>query len=341
MYRRTATAVVALTATAGLLAGCGGGSSSGAKTNTGNLSASTAAGQLAAAVSALGQAKTLTVSLKVDATSRQVLRFEQQRHAALTAKQAAAIAGATVTLEVVAPSGKTISQISGLSSVGGTNISLVDNGANVLSLRAVGQTAYLQLNLKDLLTALNQDQMYRQIVGAGTQLPAFLSAAVHGKWISLPLSTLAGVAPRPTATSSAQSSQFIEKLKALLTNDVTVTKTTSGGTDTYTLTANIRTFAGDFKSGLGGSIPGLGSVFTSTKVAKLPNRNVTMTATVTGGALTGLTIDLGQLTTTGHGTLPLQMGFAQSGPAITAPSGAVAVDPTQLTQILGAFGGGL
>lgn len=341
MHRPTATAVVALTATAGLLAGCGGGSSGGAKTNTGDISASTAAGQLASAVSALGQATTLTVGLKVDATSRQVLAFERQRHATLTAKQAAAIAGATVTFELMAPNGQTVSQISGLSSVAGANIAVVDNGASVLSIRVVGQTTYLQLDLKDLLTALDQQQMYRQIVGAGAQLPSFLSAAVQGKWISLPLSTLTSVAPRPSATRSAPTNQFIEKLKALLTNDVTVTKTTSAGTDTYTLTANLRTLAGDFSSSIGGSVPGLGSVLTSARVSKLPNKNVTLTATVTSGALAALTFDLGQLSTTGRGALPIQLSFTRSGPAITAPSGAVAVDPAQLAQVFGALGGGL
>ena len=73
----------------------------------------------------------------------------------------------------------------------------------------------------------------------------------------------------------------------------------------------------------------------------MPNKDVTLNATVTDGALTSLSFDLGQLAKNGKGSLPIQLTFTRSGPTISAPSGAVAVDLSQLGQLLGAFSGGL
>src|SRR3569623_2556805 len=111
MFRRTATAVVALTATAGLLAGCGGSSSGGGSTPAANDSGASPAAELRSAITALGPASTLTTTLKLGADGSQLLDFvhSQDKSANLTASQAALIAGAAVSFEIAAPSGKTLS----------------------------------------------------------------------------------------------------------------------------------------------------------------------------------------------------------------------------------------
>src|SRR5690242_12578747 len=212
MFRRTATAVVALTATAGLLAGCGGSSSGGTSKPAANDSGASPAAELSSAITALGQASTLTVSLKVGATGSELLDFvkSQDKSAKLTSQQADLIAGAAVSFEVAAPDGKTLSQLSGLSNSGAANISVTDNGTNYFTIRFVDQTLFVQADLKNFLNAIGQQEAFRQIESAGGQLPQFMSALVNGKWISLPLSTLkslssslgGGIGSTPDATQS-------------------------------------------------------------------------------------------------------------------------------------------
>lgn len=348
MFRRSATAVVALTATAGLLAGCGS-SSSGGNAATSNVSGASAAAELSSALTALGQASTLTASLKLGATGSQFLHFvkSQNKSAHLTADQANVIAGSSINVELAAPSGKTLSDLSstgGLSKSGAVDISVVDNGKTFFTLRSVNQVVYLQADVKDFLNAIGKSAAYRQIQSAGGQLPSFVGALVQGKWVSLPISTLKALgsslgAGVPSTTNPTQNNQLLDQLKSLLTKDVTVTKSSSGSTDTLTLTTNLRSFVGDFTTGLAASIPGAGSALSSANLSTVPDKNVSLVATVTSGALASLSFDLGQVAKTAGGTLPIQLSFSRSGPAISAPSGAVAVDLSQLGGLLGAFGG--
>ncbi|HVX70065.1 MAG TPA: hypothetical protein VHA79_10275 [Mycobacteriales bacterium] len=350
MFRRSATAVVALTAAAALLTGCGGSSSAGGTSKpAANDSGASPAAELSSAVSALGQASTLTTSLKLDASGSELLDFvrSQDKSADITAQQANLIAGAAISFQVAAPSGKTLSSMSGLSNGdGAANISLSDNGKAYFTIRFVDKTLYVQADLKDFLNAIGQQETFRQIQSAGGQLPGFVSALVQGKWISLPLATLkslssslgGGIASSKPDSSQAQ--DLLDKFKSLLTKDVTVTRASSGGTDTLTITTNLKAFLGDFSDTFASSIPGAGAALSSADLAKVPDKEVSIVATVSDGAMTGLSFDLGQLAKKSGSSLPLQLGFSQSGPSIDAPSGAVAVDLSQLGGLLNAFGGG-
>lgn len=346
MPRRIAIVIAAVTATTGLVAGCGGGSSGGSTPTSNNSSLSPAA-ELSSAVSSLGDAQTLTASLELGASGSQLLSFvkDQDSSAHLTAQQASEIAGLQLTFEVAAASGRNLSSLSGLSNSGSTDISLVDNGKDLLSLRLVQQVLYIQADLKDILNDLNQASAYRQITSAAGQLPPFMTALVNDKWIKLPLSTLKSLgsqlgAGTPPSASSGKSNQFIDALKSLLTKDVTVTRTSSGSSDQLTLTANLRKLAGDITTTLGNEIPGAGSVLGKTDLSNVPDKSVTLDATVTDGSLSALSFDLGQIAKSGQRTLPLQLSFAKSGPDISAPSGAVAVDLSSLGSLLGAFAQG-
>ncbi|HVT22212.1 MAG TPA: hypothetical protein VHE57_12585 [Mycobacteriales bacterium] len=345
MFRRTATAVVAVTASAGLLVGCGGGSSGGGSTPAANNAGAAPAAELSSAITSLGQASTLTASLKLDATGSELLDFvhSQDPKADLTSSQAGLIAGAALTFEVAAPKGKTLNELSGLSNSGAVNIAVSDNGKDFFAIRFVGQTLYLQADLKDFLNAIGQEEAFRQIQSGGGQLPGFVQALVQGKWVSLPLSTLKSLtgalgggigSPKPS-----EANHLVDQLKALLTKDVTVTRSSSGGTDTLTLTTNLRSFAADITTAFK-SVPGAGAALDSTDLSAVPDKDISMVATVTDGALSTLSFDLGQLADKGGSSLPLQLAFTRSGPAITPPSGAVAVDLQQLGGLIGAFGGG-
>jgi hypothetical protein len=60
---------------------------------------------------------------------------------------------------------------------------------------------------------------------------------------------------------------------------------------------------------------------------------------VTDGALSQLSIDLGQFDPKRSVHLPVVVDFTQSGSSISAPSGAVPVDTAQLAELLGSLGG--
>jgi hypothetical protein len=350
MPRRTAIAAVVLTATASLLAGCGGSSSGGGgTTSTSNNTSLSPQAELTSAVQSLGSASTLTASIKLNATGSQVLSFikAQDKTVHLTAAQATEIAGISVNFEVAAPSGKTLADMSSLSTGGGAaNISIADGGKTLVSIRFVNKALYVQADLKDVLNAIGQASAYRQIQAASGQLPGFVGALVQGKWVSLQLSALKSLtgslgAAVPATPDAAKSHQLLAAIESLLTKDVTVTRTTSGSTDNLTLTANLRTLAGDFTSTLGSVVPAAGAELSKTNLSNVPNKNVTLDATVSSGALTSLSFDLGQIAKSGNGTLPLELAFARTGAAISAPTGAVPVDLSSLGSLLGAFAGGL
>jgi hypothetical protein len=347
MPRRTAFAAVVLTATASLLAGCGGGSSGGGSTNTSNDSSLSPQAELTSAVQALGNASTLTASLKLGASGSQVLSFvtAQDKSAKLTSAEAAEIAGISLNFEVSAPSGQKLSQLTGLTSEGAANISVVEGAKSLITIRFINKTLYLQADLKDVLNALGQASTYRQMTAAAGQLPGFLGALVQGKWVSLPLSTLkqltGSLGSVASATpNSADSSRFLSAIEGLLTKDVTVTRTSSGSTDNLTLTANLRTLAGDVTSTFATLVPGAGAALGKADVSSAPNKNVTLDATVTNGTLSTISFDLGQIAKSGNGTLPIELAFTPSGTAISAPSGATAVDLSTLGSLLGSLGGG-
>jgi hypothetical protein len=350
MPRRAALSALALTATVSILAGCGSGSSSGNTGSTGgstNNSTGAPATELTDAITALGNASTIDAVLKINGSGSDLQSFVKQQDPStkLTSTQAAEIAGVQVEIEAAAPSGKTLSDING-STAGTSNITITDQGTALFTLRVVNKTLYFQIDAKDLLDKLGQSASYAQIQAAGPQLPAFAQALFQGKWVSLPQSTAKSLSNQLGVSSSSSGNQtaasaLLGKLKTLLTKDVTVTRSTSGSTDVLTLSGNTRTLASDFASTFASSIPGAGAALGSANLSKVPSKTLSLKASVTGGALSGLTIDVGQFAKSGGGSLPIALTIAQSGPAITAPSGAVPVDLSQLTQLLGSFGGGL
>jgi hypothetical protein len=355
MQRRTSLAMLALASSVALVAGCGSsssGGSTGATTTTGgtgsNNSTQSPSAELTSAFSALGKASTLTSSFKLGATADNIKTLAGSQGATITDSQAAAIAGAQISVEVQAPSGKTLSD---LSSGGGTgaavDFTVSDNGTNFLTLRSLNKTLYLQVDLKDLLSTIGESSALSTVQGleANPQFPAFVKALIDGKWVSLPTSAATGLAGGATGGSSAnpqQEAAVVNGLKQILANDVTVTRTSTGSTDVLKLTANSKTVATDFISTITAAVPSAALALGSTDPSQIPSKDITLGATVTGGALTQLSIDIGQFAPANKPlTLPIQLNFSQSGSAITAPSGAVPVDTAQLSQLFGSFAGGL
>jgi hypothetical protein len=223
-----------------------------------------------------------------------------------------------------------------------------DNGTNWVSLRSVNKIIYLQVDLKDLLTAIGESSALSTVQGlqSNPQFPAFLKALIDGKWVSLPESAASGLtggASSGSSSSPQQTQAIVNAMKQILTNDVTVTRASTGSTDVLKLTANSKTVATDFINALTAAVPTAALALGSTDTSQIPSKDITLGATVTGGALSQLSIDLGQFAPAKDqpATLPVDLNFAESGAAITAPSGAVAVNTTELTQLFGSLAGGL
>jgi hypothetical protein len=347
MYRRTATALIALTTTAGLVAGCGGSSSGGseahgtpaATTTAAPVALTGAAAKLATAVSRLSDASTLTTSLKLGATADQLMAFgrAQSDDSRLTADQARKIADAALTITVAAPAGQTLGDITGLSKSGAANIALVEGGQTWVNFRFVDKVLYLQADLEDLLTALGKQKTYRQIERGRSKYP-FLDKALDGGWLSLPLSALtqSGATSALPTPDAAQARSFIDSLKSLLTSDVTVTRKSGRHDDTYTLTTNLRKISADLMAKFR-AVPGAADALGADDLSKVPDRDVSLVATVRKGKLTGLSFDLAQLAKVQKPALPIRMTFKASHRGIAAPAGATPVDLTALYGLV--YGG--
>lgn len=354
MQRRTSLAMLALASSVALVAGCGGSSSGGSTGSTTvggtgtNNSTQAPSAELTSAFSALGKASTLTTSLKLGATADVIKSLASSSGSTLTDDQANAIVGAQISVEVQAPSGKTLSDLSAGGTGGAVNFTVSDNGTNWLSVRSVNKILYLQVDLKDLLNAIGESSALSQVTSleSSPQFPAFAKALLDGKWVSLPesfASSLTGSSSSGSSASPQQAQAVINGLKQILTNDVTVTRTSSGSTDVLKLTANSKTVATDFINAVTSAVPTAAAALGSTDTSQIPSKDITLGATVTGGALSQLSIDLGQFAPAKDqpASLPVDLDFAQTGPAITAPSGAVAVNTTELTQLFSGFAGGL
>jgi len=347
MPRRATLSALAVTASVALIAGCGGGSSGGGSTGGTNNSSSAPATELTSAIDALGSASTIDAIIKLTGTGSDLRAFVKQQEPTtkLTAAQAAEIAGIQIELEATAPSGKTLSGLGGSSGAGASNITISDQGKSLITLRVVNKTLYFQVAAKDLFDKLGQSASYAQIQAGASQLPTFAQALIQGKWVSLPETTAKSLGNQLGGSSSGSGNQavaaaLLSKLKVLLTKDVTVTRTSSGSTDELTLTGNTRTLAGDFVRTFASTVPAASSLATP-DVSNVPSKTLTVKASVSGGALAGISVDLGQFAKSGSGSLPISLTIARSGPSISAPSGAVPVDVAQLGSLLGAFGGGL
>lgn len=353
MHRRTSLTVLALVSSAALIAGCGSSSSGGTTTTPGgtgaNDSSQSPSAELTSAFSALSKSSTLTASIKLGANASQIKSFASSTGAHLSDTEANAIAGAQISIELQAPSGKTLSDLGSSSGSGSSaDFTISDNGTNLVSIRSVNKTLYLQVDLKDLLNTIGQSSTLSQLqtLEANPQFPSFAKALLDGKWVSLPqsaASSLTGTTSSSSSPSPQQEQAILNGIKRILTNDVTVTRTATGATDVLKLTANSKTVLTDFLTTITTAVPSAALALGSTDTSQIPSKTITLGANVTGGALSQLSIDLGQFAPPKNQpvTLPIDINFAQSGAAITAPSGAVAVNTTQLSQLFGAFAGGL
>jgi hypothetical protein len=350
MGRRPSQAVVALASATALLAGCG--AATNAQTvspmsGTNNSSQQPAA-ELRHAVSALGNASTLTTTVKLGTTAKILGPILTSLGADLTPTQVAALAGAQISLEVAAPDGETINDLAKKPASAAVDFTVSSNGTTYVELRHVNKTIYLQVDVKDLLTLVGDPGEYATLQAKAANLPAFVQALLNDKWISLPDATLSllkslgggGLGSATTATPNlARSLNLIAALRTLLTHDVQVTRLSAGTTDRLQLTAHSRVLARELVLDLHAVFPRIGHRLHGGRLGRIPNVKVRLRANVVHGALSKLSINIGQYSKSHKIHVPLEVLFARSGPEISAPSGAVPVDLSGLLGLASLAGG--
>jgi hypothetical protein len=348
--RRLSLAAIALAGTVAVLAGCG------AAINTApfnpasgtNHSSQPPNAELKGAILALGDAPTLTTTISLGTTANVLGPILTSLGATLTPAQVAVLAGGQLTVEVAAPKGKRIKDISRTDESAAYAFTMSANGTTYLSVRRLDKTLYLQVDAKDLFTLVGQAGRYAGLEAKSATLPTFVQALLTDKWVSVPDATLSllkslqgrgfGAAPSPTP-SSRELPNLVSELATIFTRDVTVTRLSAGSTDRLQVTANSRVIAAALRGLLAAARPGAPQGRPLTRPGRLPNGNVTVLANVVHGALSELSVNLGQYVTHRTVNVPLDVTFVRSGATISAPSGAVAVDTVGLIGLFGLLSG--
>lgn len=344
MRSRPLILAAAVASTLAVTAGCGSGSSGG------SARPASAQQELNDGFSALGDASTLTTTVKLGVTPQQLVALSQQGGGSpLTLAQAEKISTAQLIVETRAPSGKTIGQLAQQqtgATAGSTEISILDAGQPYVQVVSVNQVSYIRSDLRGILTLFNEQRLFGTVAARVKTLPPFVQAFVAGKWVSLPnrtLSSLEGLAGSSQGVqppNSTQRKQLFTDLQQVLAKDVTTTRASTGSTDHLVLTADSRKLLVDVLHAVASVVPGIGSRLAGATPQSIPERQVHLDAYVADNVLTGLSFDFGQFAKKQPTHAPLTISFARSGPSISAPSGAVAVDTNQLSSLIGALAGG-
>ena len=334
---------ISAVAAVGLLAGCGSGTSA---TKTASEDPKTA---FSSGLDGLGNTDALTVTLKLDASSDQLVALSKEDPSGtpLTAKQAQELSTASVVIETKTTDGSKLSTATGSSpSKAAFRLAVQDSGSSLAEIRSLDNTLFVQADLKTLLDIFGKSKQYGDLTARTSSLPPFVQAFVQGKWVSLDLNSLKSLASQFGASASTnpqQNQKLLNDLKATLGRDVTVTRVgTDDQGDHLKVTAQSRTLVDDIVKTVQADMPSAGLATNALKPSSVPDHSVVIDAWVKDGALSKLSLDLVQFAKPGEAKagdhLPVVLTFDKSGDDIGKPSGAVAVDTSQLFTLLGALG---
>jgi hypothetical protein len=320
---RWPTVLATLVALVGLVA-CGG-SSGGGSPKDGLLTG----------VDGVAKADRLTTTIRLDTTPAAIQSLASDGGTSLSPALASVIAGANIVVETVRGSGGTA-----------VDLSAVANGSTLLELRSINDTLYLHGDVRGIFTLINKKSAYANLQAQTKTMPSFVQAAVNGKWVSLPASTLSSLASLSGGAASSAPSRgpkLLADLKRAIDRHVTVT---TAGTDSrgthYVLHADTKAIASDLSAAIQDGVPG-GGLLSQRLPTTVKHNDVELDAWVRAGALSELSINLLQFGDTSKvpsgTTLPLTISFDRTGDDITAPAGVTPVDLTQLGTLFGALTG--
>lgn len=308
-------------------------------------------GKLSASVSNLTDSDALTVTLKLEASAAALQQLARSQKQTLSAADAQAIAGLNVIFATKTTNGQKLSAIKpGSSNSANVSVQVVDSGRSLAELRVVDGNLYLKGDVRTILNLAHRSATYAQLQARAQKLPGFVQALIAGKWVSLSGDALKGLASQFGVTPSqspgtSQSQKLLSDLRGIIDRDVTVSPHGSDSRgDHLVVSGNIRTLATDLMTSVQSAVPGGAALGNQLKPQKVPSRVVTVDTWVKDGKLAEVSLDLLQFAQPGQAPagahVPLALTFSGTADDISAPSGATAVDLSQLGSLLGAFGGG-
>lgn len=336
--------IVVTAATALVVAGCGGGAST---TSTKDPKAAFSAG-----LSGLSKTDALTVTLKLETTADALIGFSKEDKSGnvLDPTVAKEIATAEVVFETKTLNGKNLDELKpGDTNATAARFEIKDNGNTYAELRTRDNTLFAQADVKGALGLFQKANVYTELQARAGTMPPFVKALVDGNWVSLDLNVLKSLAGQLGAGAAASpnpaiAQKLVAALKDVLQRDVTVTRVgTDDQGDHLRLSAQSRAFVADLVHAVGGAIPGGELILSKFKATDVPDHSIVVDAWISDGALAKLSLDIAQFAPADQvkpgDKLPVVLTFDRSGDDISAPSGAVKVDLSQLGGLLGGLGG--
>jgi hypothetical protein len=307
------------------LVGCGGSSGGGGSPKDGLLTG----------VDGVAKADRLTTTIRLDTTPAALRSIASSGGSSLDPGIASVIAGADIVVETVRGSGGSA-----------VDVRAVANGSTLVELRSVNDTLYIHGDVRGIFTLINKKSAYANLRAQTTSMPSFVQAALNGKWVSLPASSLSSLASLTGGAASSppgQGPKLLADLRRAIDRHVTVTEagTDSRGTH-YVLHADTKAIASDVSAAIQDGVPG-GGLLSQRLPTNVTHNDVELDAWVRAGAVSELSINLLQFGDTSKvpsgTTLPLTISFDRTGDDITAPAGVTPVDLTQLGTLFGALTG--
>jgi hypothetical protein len=235
-------------------------------------------------------------------------------------------------------------------------------GKQLIEVRAVGQKVYLRADIKGLenLDTSKSDaadiaKFNQQYLDSLSSAPGSTGAALNGKWVSIDPAVWtafvkSAMAAQGGGTSDGSTAptldaktenQVVAGLRAALTKDATYTDTGSkGGADHIKVTVPAQQFAKDVSASVAPAlkqVPGMKqSDLDSMQEAKgVPAKKVSADVAIKNGTLASVTFDISQLNSDSKtGPLPLTVAFKGSAEPISAPAGAVALNPQDVVSAI-------
>lgn len=336
-----ARSVVVTAATALLVAGCAGGSSSDTSSKDPKAAFSTG-------LNGLNDTDVLTVTLKLDTTPEALIGFAKEDGETLDPTVAREIAGGEIVFELKTTNGKDLSQVKPSdANATAARFAFNDNGTTYAEIRSRDSALFVRADVKGLLDLFQKSKTYDELQARASSLPPFVKAFVDNQWVSVPSSVLTALASQfggaGATPSSSQMQKLLAGLRDVLQRDVTASRVGSDDDgDHLRLTAQSRALTTDLLQSLSGAIPAASLALGKFDPTSVPDHSILVDAWVKDGALAKVTLDVAQFAKPGDikagDSLPVVLTFDRSGDDISKPDGATQVDLTQLGALLGGLG---
>ncbi|KDN83215.1 hypothetical protein [Kitasatospora cheerisanensis] len=361
--RRSVRAGIAVTTGALLLAA--------GATACGTVKELSAGEKLSGAFEKLGDAKSLSFQLSVDATPDQIVAFGKAVDDPIEQKDADLFADLTLNVSMSADKPLKDTEAFKSRNIGALNdpydlkgvavgyaLAAKKSGQTYADVRIVGDKLYLKADVRGLARMGGQDT--GEIDQLMAQLPpeaAPVKDVVDGKWVSMDLKKLREASEKEKGSGSplggnpltgsplgampsfdpAEMQRFGDTVKAVVSKNITVEeKGKSGDADVIQVSAPARPLV----EGLMKAVEKLASgssafpPIPSDDMPEVPDRKFAADVLIKGGKAQAVTFDLMQFADKPDAAahFPLRLGFVSDAPAVTAPAGATEFDLSKLQE---------